>query len=70
VVVLQPIQAFFVFAQAPLKFNQLPEQGLAWSAMKKLRVRYSKPINSDTFEVSPPAQAPQGVLVDAILVTS
>lgn len=38
--------------------------------MKKLRVRYSQPINSDTFEVSPPAQAPQGVLVDAILVTS
>ena len=38
--------------------------------MKKLRVRYSQPINSDTFEVSPPAQAPQSVLVDAILVTS
>lgn len=38
--------------------------------MKKLRVRYSQPINSDTFEVSPPASAPQGVLVDAILVTS
>jgi hypothetical protein len=38
--------------------------------MKKLRVRYSQPINSDTFEVSAPAQAPAGVLVDAILVTS
>lgn len=38
--------------------------------MKKLRVRYSQPMNSETFEVSPPAQAPQGVLVDAILVTS
>jgi len=38
--------------------------------MKKLRVRYSQPINSDTFEVGAPAPAPQGLLVEAILVTS
>jgi hypothetical protein len=70
VVVLQPIQAFFVLAQAPLKFNQLPEQGLAWSAMKKLRVRYSQPINSDTFDVSARAAVPDSALVEAILLTS
>ena len=38
--------------------------------MKKLRVRYSQPINSDTFEVATSAAAQQGALVEALLLTS
>lgn len=38
--------------------------------MKKLRVRYSQPINSDTFEVANSAAAQHGALVEAILLTS
>jgi hypothetical protein len=38
--------------------------------MKKLRVRDPQPINSETFEVGAHGAAPDGALVDAILLTS
>ena len=38
--------------------------------MKKLRIRYSQPIDSNTFEVATSAAAQGGALVEAILLTS
>lgn len=38
--------------------------------MKKLRVRYSQPINTETFEAGAPSAAAHGALVEAILATS